>query len=453
MGIQLDWEIEAEREQVRQAGEDAALRRKRRQARWRAFFIILGVVGLFALGAGAVWLRLRTVDEQIEETLRSTVEAEVAALRIGDATAFLNLQRSASADWQFMQQSTFDTYQTLKLEHNIQLTGRVLNTAVDGMRGRVAVEEIIDGTPYTLVWFYWRYDDGWKHVPADYTFWGEVQTANGQGVAVRYRQVDQPLAQSVLQNVERWLQTGCALLTCDGLQEIAVDIVADPGLGMNWSESNPWLLQIPSPYTARARADIPFDINMQLQAASLVAERMMNVVSGDLQPVFPADAYYLKSAVGSWLVGRFTQINTNSFLVDSLVNNYGEQTVGQLVRVLEPNATAAVINKITATASLDQANLDWRDFLTWRLSLETEFINRQDETNLIALYDPSARDFAYQRLSTGTTGEQWVVVSAMPETSPEGIFQIRATTQVGSDATRQEAVLFRLVDGTWRRAN
>lgn len=451
MGIQLDWEIEAEQEQVRQASEDAALRRRRRQARWRALLIILVVLGLFGGAGAAIWLRLRTADEQIETTLRTTVEAEITALRLGDANAFLNIQRSASADWQFVQQSTFDAYQTLKLERDVQLTGRVLAIAVDGMRGRVAVEEIIDGVPYTLVWFYWRYDDGWRHVPADYTFWGDSQTQAGQGVSVRYRQVDTALAQAVVPNVERWLQTGCAILTCSGVQSISIDIVPDPGLALGWSESDPWLLQIPSPYTARARADLPFDINLQLQVANLIAERLVNLIAGAVQPTFPTDAYYLRSAIGSWLVGRFTQINTNSFLIDSLAQTYGEHTIGQLVRVLQPDSNADVINKVTATASLDQTNLDWRDFFTWRLSLENEFINRRDEASLIALYDPAARDFAYQRLNAAV--EQRVVVSAVPETSPEGIFQIRATLQIGDDPARQEDALFRLVDGTWRRAN
>lgn len=451
MGIQLDWEIEAEQEQVRQAGEDPNSRRRRRQARLRALLIVLLVIGLFAGGAAAVWLRLRAVDQNIENMLRTTVEAEIAALRIGDAAAFLSVQRSASSDWALTQQATFDAYQALKIERDVQLTGRVLSATVDGLRGRVEVEEIIDGTPYTRVWFYWRYDDGWRHVPPDYTFWGDVRTQRAQGVTVRYRQVDEALAQAVVSNMAGWLQTGCAVLTCSGFQEVAVEIVPDPGLTMGWSENNPWLLQFPSPYTGRARTDMPFDLNLQLETATLLAERLVTLAAGDTQPVFPGDAYYLRSAVGSWLVGRFTQMDTNSFLIASLAQNYGEHTVGQLLRVMQPESDVSIINKVTATASLQEANLDWRDFFTWRLVLEDELINRRDEVGFLALYDPSARDQAYQRYGQGTSGEQKVVVSVVPETSPEGIFQLRAVAQVNTD--RQEDVLFRLVEGVWRRAN
>ena len=50
-------------------------------------------------------------------------------------------------------------------------------------RGRgCEVEEIIGGVPYGRVWFYWRYDDGWRHVPPDYTFWGDARTVEADGV-------------------------------------------------------------------------------------------------------------------------------------------------------------------------------------------------------------------------------------------------------------------------------
>ncbi|MBZ0286777.1 MAG: hypothetical protein K8I30_04120, partial [Anaerolineae bacterium] len=167
MGIQLDWEIEAEQEQVRQAREDPLMRRQRWRARLRVLMIFLLVIALFAGGAAAIWLRLRAVDQEIENMLRTTVEAEVTALRIGDVNAFLSIQRSASSDWPMTQQAAFDAYQALKLERDVQLTGRVISANVDHLRGRVAVEEIIDGVPYTRIWFYWRYDDGWRHVPPD----------------------------------------------------------------------------------------------------------------------------------------------------------------------------------------------------------------------------------------------------------------------------------------------
>lgn len=456
MGIHLDWEIEAEQEHVRQAGEDPQSARRRRRARLRVILIILLVLGVFAgLIAGVFW-RLRTVDEQVERALRNTVEAEVAALRIGDQSAYLSVQRSATGDWQSAQQALFDAYQSLKLQRDVRLTGRVVDATVNGLRGRVQVEEIIDGVPYTRIWFYWRYEDGWRHVPPDYTFWGDIKTFSGEGVSVRYNSVDDALAQAVGQKIESWLKMGCEAITCGSLPGMTVEIVPDEALPLSWSDSNPWQLQFPSPYTRLARLDMPFDLNLQLQVAGLLGERLVAVSSNEMQPTYPADAYYLRSAVGSWLVGRFVQVDTNSFLVASLAQNYGDQAVGRLLQAMTPDANASILNTVTGEASLEQANLDWRDFFTWRLALENELITRRDEGNFLALYDTrdeAVRGAAYTRYNTGVSGEQRIVVSIIPETPPNGDFILRAIVQVGGDSGRQEAALFRVVDGGWRRAN
>lgn len=454
MSIKLDWEIEAEQPQVYEAGEDPVSRRERRRARMWVLLGILGIIAVFGLIVLAVVLRLRAVEEQTVDVLLDTVEAEVAALRIGDQTSFLDIQRSATDDWREMQRLVFNNYQALKVERNVQLTGRILDATVEGTRARVVVEEIIDGVPYARVWFYWRYDDGWRHVPPDYTFWGDVQTIRHDAFSVRYRTVDEALARSVAEKVEGWLRFACDTLTCAGLQDIAIEIIPDRNLVTTWSPVNDWLLQVPSPLTGQARHDIPFDLNLQLQVANAIAERVVLLAAGGVPPEYPTDAYYLRPAVASWLVGRFTAINTNSFLVASLAENYSEQAVGQLVSVMPPNASAAILTSVTGTASLDQTNLDWRDFFTWRLTLEDQLITRRDEAGFLNLYDPAVHGGAYQRYTAGASGAEWTVVSIMPETGADGGLVLRAITEVrGSDGTRQEAVLFRLVDGNWRRIN
>src|SRR5262245_17072403 len=100
MGIRLDWEIEAEQaHQAHRAGEDPITARRRRIMRLRVLaFVMLALVFLGAVAGLVIW-RLRTVDEEIEQLLRDTVDAEVAALRIGDLTAFLSAQCSATDDW------------------------------------------------------------------------------------------------------------------------------------------------------------------------------------------------------------------------------------------------------------------------------------------------------------------------------------------------------------------
>ena len=154
MGIRLDWEIESERERVQTVRDDQQAARRRLRAFRRLLLFTLLLVGIgCALVALVAW-RLDAVDQQIRQNLIATVENEVAALRIGDRSAFTNIQRSDSDIWLQSQQQLYDTYQTLKSSAQVTLSGRTLDVAIDGPRGRVLVEEIIDGVAYSRLWFF-----------------------------------------------------------------------------------------------------------------------------------------------------------------------------------------------------------------------------------------------------------------------------------------------------------
>lgn len=457
MGIRLDWEVEAEQSNVQNSGEDRELARQRRAARLRLLMFLLIVVLLLGGAAGAILWRLDQVDQQITQLLVNTVDAEVAALRIGDRTAFLDLQRSASNDWLVAQEAVFDTYQALKAEMDVRLTGRVIDVEVEDTRGRVQVEEIIAGVPYSQVWFYWRYADGWRHVPPDFTFWGEARTLDRQRVEVRYRAVDQALATVLADDLNRWLNLGCEALPCTRLPQLEVEIVPNDALPLGWSPANPWLVQIPSPLTGRARLDMPFNPDLQVQAANLVAERLVAQATNNLQPVYPSDAVYLHQAVIRWLVGSFTGIETESYFINSLIQNNGAAAVGRLLTTLQPNASISTVNQVTGTSSLEQASLDWRDFIQWRLTLEQDLINQRDQGNFLALYDtgdPNASNLAASRFNANAPREAVVVLAAATEIDANGVPHLRSRVRVGTGETaREQDVILRLVNGVWLRAN
>ena len=288
MGIRLDWEIEAEQEhQQQRAGEDPESRRKRRRARLRFFLVLFVLLALIGGAIGAVALRLRQADWETEQLLRDSVTAEVALLRVGDQNAFLDLQRSATDDWIQQQQATFARYQALKQAGRVNLTGQILGAVVDGMRGRVEVEEIVDGIPYGRVWFYWHYDDGWYHVPPDYTFWGAVQTLSTDNVTVHYHEVDADVAHAVALSVAQWLQFACGALTCSTPPALTIEIMPDPLLQIGWSPAdapaNDWTLQLPSPYISSARLDQPFDSGTAVRRGDPAGES----AAGWLQSALP----------------------------------------------------------------------------------------------------------------------------------------------------------------------
>lgn len=458
MGIRLDWEIEAEQSHLRQrSSEDAITRRKRRMTQLRLLLIILVIPALLLGSVFVVLSRLRAADGEIEQSLRNTIDAEVTALRIGDFNAFSAAQRSASDDWMQKQQGVFNDYQNLKLSQVTQLTGQILSLTIDHNRARAEIQEIINGVPYTRVWFYWRYDDGWRHVPPDYTFWGDVETYPASQVEVRYQTVDDTLAKAMGDEVAQWIQSTCNSFACGALPHLMIDIVPDEALQVTWSAGNPWLLQVPSPYVRRARSDMPFDLDLRFAVAGLLAERLVAYASGDMRAVYPTDAYYLRQAIVSWLIGRFVQLDTNAFIVSSLATNYGDAAVGQLLANLKPDSSLDVLGQITGVASLEQAKLDWRDFLTWRLVTEDQLIQHQSVDSFLALYDTRdevTRNLAYQRFAQPAQNIKQVVTAVQLETDMAGIPVLRAVVQVGEvENLAQKEVLFRLVDGVWKRAN
>ncbi len=454
MGIRLDWEVEAEQSHRQRAGEDPQSARQRRTARLRLVLSILLLLALFAAGVIFVWTRLQALEGEIEQELRSTVEAEVATLRLGDFTAFSEFQRSASSEWLQAQQQLFNQYQDLKLQSAVQLTGQITSVEVESPRARVKVEEIINGVPYQQVWFYWRYDDGWHHVPPDYTFWGASTTLDRQGLSIQYREVDQALAVALADTVASWLTLACNALTCSGIPTVQVDIIADPALQIGWSNTDPWRLILPSPYVYRARADLPFDGEMQRTVANLLANRLVTTLSPrDAQQPASADSVYLRQSIINWLAGRFAQVDTQAYLLNSLSTLAGDAIIGRLLSGLQPMSDLTLLGQITATPT-EQLALDWRDYLTWKLGLEKTFIQNQDEANYLLLYDTrdeATRTLAYSRFTQPVSSSQPLVASVQRETLADGRIALQAMAQDGGEALTE--VRFVWVDGTWKRAN
>ncbi|MCA0453470.1 MAG: hypothetical protein LCI00_05805 [Chloroflexi bacterium] len=456
MGLRFDWEIEAEKTQVQRTGESAEAKRKRRVRLLRLFIFLAIVIGFFGGIAALIVWRLDSVEQEIEQTLRSTVDAEFTALRLGDYASFASIQRSASADWLQVQQQIFNQYQDLKMQDGVQLSGTVSDIAVERSRARVSVQEIVNGIPYTRVWFYWRYEDGWRHVPPDYTFWGALEVQKVQNVTVRYNMVDKTFAQSVAEKMSLWSRTACEALACAVIPEITVEVVPDEALQTAWAAGDDWRMQIPSPYIRRARTDMPFEVDAQLAVAEKLADRLILQASNNMQPVYPTDAYYLRQAVVSWLVGNMAQVDTGAYIVGSLATNYGAEAVGQLVHAMAPDSNLSLLTQVTGKP-VEQAGLDWRDYLTWRLELEDELLQKRDEASYLALYDTrdeAARNLAYQRFSMNEVTGKKQVSSVQSEIQADGTTILRVVVIVGEGAAIQQTeITFRLADGVWKRVN
>lgn len=452
MSIKLDWEIETEREKVPSAGEDRDARRARRRRQLRLLIVILAAALLVGGVFAVVTVRLRYVDWQVENALRDTVAAEVAALRLGDREAFLSIQRSADDQWTQAQSVVFDQMQALKQAQDVSLTGRVSDVAVDEPRARVRVEEIIGGVPYSRTWFYWRYGDGWRHVPPDYTFWGAERTLERPGLTVRYQEYDQPFAPVLADATAGWWAQGCALIGCDGLPTLNVEIIPDEALDAGWSANDQWTLQIPSPYVRATRADSPFDPALQVAVARLLAGRLIDAAHGGELLEKGSDAAFLRDAATEWLLGRWLGADTGSRLLNSFSGQYGDEAAAQVVRSIVPDSTVSLLAD-AAGQPLPSLDVEWSDFLQARLALEDARIAAGDQAGVLALYDPAdatAQGPAMARLTEGALREPARVLGAAPAVDAEGAPILRAQVQRGEFV---EEVVFRLTEGTWKRVS
>lgn len=454
MSVKLDWEIEDERVKSNGLGENSAAVERRHTAHRRTLLaiglMILVVVAVF----GGIIARLWYVEFEIERQLRETVSAEAAALRIGDIAAFLYVQRSESDAWMLGQTDRFWDYQQLKLNREVQLTGEVLDVLVDENRGRVLVEEIIDGVSYQQAWFYWRYADGWRHVPRDITFWGEDVRHEGENFAVEYADLDMPLAEALIAALERLWGEGCRWLACATPPPfLTVQVMPDPSVGVSWSPDDADVLRVVSPLVGRSLTEVALPPSTAQTAGALLADRLVDHARGGFEPVPGTDAAFLEKALQDWLTGRFLNgaSGPGSTFIESLVLAYGERAVGLLVHAIRPASGIDLVAAVYETP-LEQLPVDWREFLQWRLALEPYFAGLGDAAEVLALYDDRAQGEAQALLADPNAAARPVptVLRAVIGAGADGLPRAWAIVQYPDSS--EGAITFRQVDGLWRRS-
>ncbi|MBN2305053.1 MAG: hypothetical protein JXQ72_11275 [Anaerolineae bacterium] len=476
MGIKLDWQVESEETHVT-ATEDPTARRRRHRARYRALALVIALAAVVGIVIAALAWRLDRVDNQYRQDLLDTVEIEITALRLGDYANFMAVQRSASDAFLLEQGRVFEDYQELKRAGRVNLTGGVIDVVIDELRGRVVIEEIIDGVPYHVVWFYWYYEDGgdqggWRRVPDDLTFWGEEHEIDKGPARISYRDLDRALADALAPRLADWWTRGPALVgaTLNPPPPVQVEIVAERPAAVEWAAYAPWTLRITSPLVDRARADAALPPGLEYTIAEQVAARLVSYAAGEIQPVGYSDAAWLQTEITRWLAGALVYGEGASpapGLTDSLIAAYGGSAPVTLLAGLGLDSTLdSVLQTVTGVPlplmSVEVLGaLDWRGFFQWRL--EREFALLADSAGggaFLALYDMEtvyASNEATVRLEDPAYAARPVPqVNAVRITRDEAS-QTYAYVDVSGvepgNAASLDVIIWRLAGGSWRRSN
>lgn len=453
--IRFEWNVESEQVE-RFDGEDPQAKRRRRRNLLLLVTLVCTLLAAIALGLLFLRQRVHEVETQFAQLLQDTVKAEVAALRIGDLYSFLNAQDANDLGWINEQRAAFQRYSELKAEGAIGLTGSILAVEIDRERARVLVQEDLNELPYARLWFYRRGGEGWRHIAPDHSFWGEASAIETSRVLVNYRAADHEFALQVSAALEDWIKRGCDILDCGDLPRLIIDILPEAAESVAWIDEAALRLQIRSPYTDIARADKPFDGQLQVLASTLLAERLVSEHSNNLEATYPHDAYFMQRRTIAWLSEVFTRFDRGALLMRSIADNYGSGKIAQLLARLDATSNMSVLAPVL-DQPLEDADLDWRDFIEWRLTLEDELISAGRQNQWLGLYDTvdeGVRLTAYQRYSRGAIARSYQVVDQVIWSSPNGWPQLRATVQVsGAAGATEEIVLFNLVNGVWKRAS
>ena len=413
MGIQLDWQVESERKQ-RQASEDPEAKRWRRKQRRKLILATAALATVVCTVIGAIYWRLNSVEATYRRDLEDTVDVEIRALKLGDEDNFMAIRRSGSEYWLDTQRQTFQEYQTLKRNGQLELTGTILDLQmdIDESRARVVLEEQIDGVTYEVVWFYWYYTDenrqsGWRRVPPDVAFWGDDEHIDRGNVQVNYRELDATYAETLADRLDIWWNQSCEWLSCPKpLNQLIVEIVPEAPAPPRWDTQNNWKLVVSSPlHSGRVRRDAIIDSQIEQRLAIILAERVAyaSISSGNsFIPAPYSDSNWILQELQRWLVGRYLNVpEQGSPFIENMISVYGETFPGLLIRSLTPDAQIGILQFVTGAAipdiGIDLLNqTDWRSFFEWRLELEYEVLgdNALGKTVLVCIIPCTIRMIA-----------------------------------------------------------
>ncbi len=338
--------------------------------------VVGGVIG-FAL------YRLEQIQKTIQNRLHETVKAEVSFLRLGDRTQFLAVQRSASPSWLETQATLYEDYQYLKTQQVLTLNAEIVSTVIDGNRARVQVMEQINGQAYLQTWFYWNYEDGWRHVPTDYTFWGELKTQTGEYINLTYAELDQAIAIDLLNTLEGGLAQVCLWITCEPLN---IHLVSREGLSVNWSVTIPNQLEVTSPYVERVALHQPIAETLMGDVTLQIAKHLAQANGASLQTGDFSDRAFIENQLVAYIQSHLLTGESVSNLFIDLNTHFESPKIQEVLQLSLQNSFIPLLQALFAESILGEMPIDWSPYANWLLSREHAYWDIEDSAAFNTLY-------------------------------------------------------------------
>jgi hypothetical protein len=389
MGIRLDWEVESEAGWS-EVGEDAAAlaARKRRNRRLRTAGLVL--LTIIAIVGGTMGWRLYSIGRQLRADLKTIVEIETRSLREGKRSTFLSMQAEYE-EWQREQSRTFDDYQLL--EDRIQVNGKIVNLEITADLARVVVEEIFNGKPYHVTWFYQHTEDGWRHIPPNPNQWGAQASLETVHFRISYHAEDEALARRLAVQVDEWWDAACRITDCvDDPVAPQIRIEPDPLVDMGWASYDSDVLIIPSPGLGRVPADGSDDPTLFPTVARYLAGYWADstVFEQFKHPELEySQAQWLRDELAIYVNHRFDDSVPRSGFFNPLAEDYGTEIVRQILEQMPSNeelfSFPDMLEEITGTPA-EQLNVDWGTYLAQRLRRESSLVSRGFLTEARLIY-------------------------------------------------------------------
>ncbi len=381
--VKFDWEVKSQFSLQKihpDASSSSDLSTRQRMA---PLLMLLAIISIVGGVIGFASYRLAQIQQTIQNHLHESVKAEVSFLRLGDRTQFLAVQRSASPSWLETQSILFDEYQYLKTQQRLNLDAEIVSTVIDGNRARVQVLEQIEGQPYLQTWFYWNYQDGWRHVPADYTFWGEPKTQAGDYITMNYAMLDQTIALSLFDNLERGMAQVCVWITCD---PFAVLLVSREGLSVNWSATVPNQLEVSSPYVGRVALRQPLPETLMDELTLQLAKALAQANGASLQVDDWSDRAFIETQLVAYIQSYLLSREPVDNLFVDLKTHFESPKVQDVLQASSQSTFIPLLQELLAQPTLHDMPLTWEPYANWLLRKEYAYWDIEDEQGFYSIY-------------------------------------------------------------------